>query len=335
VWLRRLSGWVCAVAILCGIGSFIPRVRSEVKALVRPEEPPPLTPLAVVLPPTVAPSPTVASSATPVPVPSPPVVVAPPLAEISAASLEPPPPTAEPTAEPTATVAPTATEPAPTSTAGPVVVNGRTYDAYIPAASKEGQAYQYSCEFDAAWVIANTYGIPASVDDLIALVGVDTSIEPYIEETSQGFIIHGGNIVDTFSGDYRTNFLARSSGTAIRKAFDHYGLRSTLVSDRAGVEAALRAGSLVWIKTTVDFKSWRPATWVMPDGRTHHTVLGNDHAVVVMGFNEQGVVIRDVLGPTSSNRQRPYEYEVDWATFLASWEAQSFDGLAVAPPDPQ
>jgi hypothetical protein len=61
-------------------------------------------------------------------------------------------------------------------------------------------------------------------------------------------------------------------------------------------------------------------------------VLGNDHAVVVMGFNAESVVIRDVLGPTSSNWQRPYEYEVDWPTFLAAWEAQEFDGLAVAPP---
>jgi uncharacterized protein YvpB len=91
-------------------------------------------------------------------------------------------------------------------------------------------------------------------------------------------------------------------------------------------------GQLVWIKTTVDFKPWRPATWVLPDGRTIQTVLGNDHAVVVMGFNDQSLVIRDVLGPTSSNWKRPYEYEVDWGTFLAAWGAQGFDGLAVAPP---
>ena len=61
-------------------------------------------------------------------------------------------------------------------------------------------------------------------------------------------------------------------------------------------------------------------------------MLGNDHAVVVIGFNADSVVIRDVLGPTSTNRQRPYEYEVDWSTFLASWEAQEFDGLVVSPP---
>lgn len=60
-------------------------------------------------------------------------------------------------------------------------------------------------------------------------------------------------------------------------------------------------------------------------------MLGNDHAVVVIGFNQDVVVIRDVLGPTSSNWQRPYEYEVDWATFLEVWAAQDFDGLAVQP----
>ena len=45
------------------------------------------------------------------------------------------------------------------------------------------------------------------------------------------------------------------------------------------------------------------------------TVLGNDHAVVVISYNKDGVVIRDVLGPTSTGRNRPYEYEVDWKTF--------------------
>jgi hypothetical protein len=50
-----------------------------------------------------------------------------------------------------------------------------------------------------------------------------------------------------------------------------------------------------------------------------------------MGYNDEVVVIRDVLGPTSTNWQRPYEYEVPWDTFLAVWEAQGFDGVAVAP----
>ena len=116
------------------------------------------------------------------------------------------------------------------------------------------------------------------------------------------------------------------------QVFASYGLDATPVSDRAGVEAALRRGELVWMKTTVDFKSWRPAVWIMPDGRRYDTVLGNDHAVVVMGFNADGVVIRDVLGPTSSNRQRPYEYTVDWDTFKRVWAAQSLDGLAVGRP---
>src|SRR5690606_3551688 len=133
----------------------------------------------------------------------------------------------------------------------------------------------------------------------------------------------------SFSGDYTKNFLARSTGAAFRKVFAHYGLEAGPVHDRAGIEAALRRGALVWMKTTVDFKPWRPATWVTPEGATFQTVLGNDHAVVVIGFNQDVVVIRDVLGRTSSNRQRPYEYEVSWEAFLASWGAQAYDGLAV------
>src|SRR5262249_11204004 len=129
---------------------------------------------------------------------------------------------------------------------------------------------------------------------------------------------------------YKKNFLARTTGAAMRRVFEWYGLRATPVHDRAGVEAALRDGALVWMKTTVDFKKWRPAIWRAPEGATYRTVLGNDHAVVAIGFNSAGVVIRDVLGPTSSNWHRPYEYEVDWERFLSAWGAQDFDGLAVA-----
>lgn len=300
--------------VIAGASLFIPGVRSQVRAIVRPEPPPRITPLAVTLPQgaaTATAHPTAIARAAAAP------------ARATARSGH----TA--TAVPTRTPRPTVT---PTPTPGPVVVNGRIYDAYIPAASKQQQAYQYSCEFDAAWVILQTYGFDVNVDDMIAVVGVDTSIEPYIEETGDGFFIYGGDISRHFSGNIKENFLARGTGSAIRKAFEQYDLTVTSVNDRAGVEAALRAGQLVWIKTTVDFKPWRPATWVLPDGRTRQTVLGNDHAVVVMGFNSQSVVIRDVLGPTSSNWQRPYEYEVEWPTFLAAWGAQEFDGLAVAPP---
>jgi hypothetical protein len=213
-----------------------------------------------------------------------------------------------------------------------VVVNGRTYDAYIPAAIKEGQWYNYTCEFDAAWIVLKTYGYDPTLEDLAQAVTLDTSIEPYYEETPDGVIVYGGDILNSYSGDYKKNFLARSTGQAMRKAFEAYGLQVTPVQDRPSLEAALLRGELVWIKTTVDFKPWRPVTWVMPDGGTVKGVLGNDHALVVMGFNEQGVVIRDPLGPTSTNWQRQFEYMVPWEKFLAAWGAQNFDGLAVSPP---
>jgi hypothetical protein len=197
------------------------------------------------------------------------------------------------------------------------------YRAYVEAALKNGQEYQYSCEFDAAWVILATYGIRASVGDIIAQTPIDERIEPWYEEKDGMWLIHGGDITQAYSGDYTKNFLARSTGSALIPVFARFGLRATPVSSR---------GELIWIKTTVDFKKWRPALWIMPDGSTRQTVLGNDHAVVVMGYNEQGVVIRDVLGPTSTNRQRPLEYDVAWPVFLGAWGAQNFDGLTVARP---
>jgi hypothetical protein len=311
--LKKLIGIAALVFTLAATSLLIPDVRQRVRAIVRPEPPPRITPLAVNLPPATRP-------ATPLPSPT----------DDRRPTLTPSPATRRPS--PSATPWPTDTPtPAPSPTPAPVVVNGRVYDAYIPAATKEHQAYQYSCEFDAAWVILQTYGFDVDVDRLIAIVGVDDSVEPFIEQTRDGFVIHGGDITTSFSGNYKENFLARSSGDAMRKAFEHFGLRTAPARDRASVEAALRAGALIWLKTTVDFKPWRPATWLMADGRTRHTVLGNDHAVVAIGFNAESVAIRDVLGPTSSNWQRPYEYEVDWPTFLAAWGAQEFDGLAVWP----
>lgn len=300
--MRRLIVVVLVALALVGAAAMIPELRGRAKAILRPEPPPPITPLAV-----MAPTPPIPQS----PIPQSPTPQSP---------------------TPQSPIPQSPTPQAPTPTPGPVEVNGRLYDAYIRAATKAKQAYQYSCEFDAAWVIFATFGREVSVDELIGVIGVDERIEPYIEETPDGFIIHGGDISTRFSGDYSANFLARSTGGAMRRVFEQYGLTAEPVRDRAGVEAALRRGALIWMKTTVDFKPWRPAIWRTPEGLEFPTVLGNDHAVVAIGFNADSVVIRDVLGPTSSNWQRPYEYEVAWDTFLASWGAQGFDGLAVAPP---
>jgi hypothetical protein len=309
---------IAAAAALIIIGVFVlrnPTARTEIKVLLGMEAPPQITPLAAIGP-------------TPMRAAQPPATIAATRIATAAPAAAPTSSTVPtPAATPTATAAPTLTP-----TPAPVEVNGRLYDAYIPAAVKQGQLAQYTCEFDAAWVVLQTFGIDASVDEIIARTPIDTSIEPYFEETGEGFVIHGGDIASAFSGDYLKNFLARTTGSAMAPVFASFGVTAAPVNDRAGVEAALRRGALVWMKTTVDFKPWRPAAWVMPDGRAIQTVLGNDHAVVAIGFNSDVVAIRDVLGPTSSNWRRPLEYEVDWETFMKAWGAQSFDGLAVDRP---
>ncbi|HUS16634.1 MAG TPA: LysM peptidoglycan-binding domain-containing protein [Chloroflexia bacterium] len=251
-------------------------------------------------------------------------------------------PTRGPPASPTAVraAAPPVVPPAPVAAATPAAMSAleptrpaqppSAYDVYVTTASKSGQYFHYTCEFDAAWAIFKTYGLDVSLTDQLQLVGLDTSVEPAYRQTAEGVEITGGDIANAYSGDYEKNFLARTTGEAMRKVFEHYGLATTPVHDQAGIVAALRAGQLVWIKTTVDFQRWVPATWVGPDGRRYPTVLGNDHAVVVAGFNSQAVLIRDVLGPTSTNANRLEEYEVSWPTFLAAWGAQGYDGLAVA-----
>lgn len=208
--------------------------------------------------------------------------------------------------------------------------SGLAYRAYVPVVPKFGQFYQYTCEFDAAWIILATYGVEAPFEELLEIVGHDVSIEPYYEQTATGFIIYGGDITSAFSGDYASNMLARASGKAFQPLFEQFDFAVSPVGTQAELQAALDNGDLVWTKATVDFQPWADTIWVTPDGDELSTVLGNDHAVVINGYNEDVVVISDPLGPTSTNWNRAYEYEVPWTTFLPVWGAQNQDALAVS-----
>jgi hypothetical protein len=219
----------------------------------------------------------------------------------------------------------------PASDFDQIEVDGRRWDAYLRTPVKEGQDFHYTCEFDSAWIVLKAHGLDLDLADQLEIVGIDETIEPYYEETSDGFLIWGGDIAEHFSGDYAANFLARAKGTAVRKVFDEVGLSVMPVHDRYAIEDALLAGEHVWFKSTVDFLVWRPATWITPAGDDYPVVLSNDHALVVMGFNDEHVVIRDPLGPTTTNTERPYQYRVRWERFLDVFAAQGNDGLAVGP----
>lgn len=219
----------------------------------------------------------------------------------------------------------------PASDFDQIEVDGRRWDAYLRTPVKEGQDFHYTCEFDSAWIVLKAHGLDLDLADQLDIVGIDETIEPYYEETSDGFLIWGGDIAEHFSGDYVANFLARAKGSAVRKVFDEVGLSVMPVHDRDAIEDALLAGEHVWFKSTVDFLVWRPATWITPAGKEYPVVLTNDHALVVMGFNDEHVVIRDPLGPTTTNTERPYQYRVRWERFLDVFAAQGNDGLAVGP----
>ena len=219
----------------------------------------------------------------------------------------------------------------PADEVGPIETGGRLWDAYIQTPIKEGQDFHYTCEFDSSWIVLKAHGHDLDLEEQLEIVGIDESIEPWHEETADGFIIWGGDIGEYYSGHYDENFLARARGSAMRKVFDEMDLTVTPVEDREGIEKALLAGEHVWFKSTVDFLVWVPAVWITPDGTEYPVVLGNDHALVVMGFNADHVVIRDPLGPTSTNTERPYQYRVTWERFLEVFAAQGNDGLAVGP----
>ncbi|MGC4189661.1 MAG: hypothetical protein QM589_00320 [Thermomicrobiales bacterium] len=217
------------------------------------------------------------------------------------------------------------------SSIDPVQADDATWKAYIQLPIKEGQDFHYTCEFDSAWIILKAFGLEVPLQQQIDLVGIDESVEPWYEERTEGVVVWGGEVNDYYCGDYQTNFLARARGNAMKKVFEGSGLTTEVVNDRAGIERALSQGWPVFFKSTVDFLDWVPATWITPSNVKYPVVLGNDHALIVMGHNEQDVIIRDPLGPTSTNGTRPYQYRVAWDRYLEVFAAQGNDGIAVGP----
>jgi hypothetical protein len=207
------------------------------------------------------------------------------------------------------------------------------YIAYVPCASKTGPFFHYTCEFDSSWAILKTFGIDALLDEQLPLIPFDSRIEPYYEWTDSGVLIYGGDITSAYSGDYTSNFLCRTTSPVMRQVFQHYGLYTKVIGTEQRIKNHLNRGRLIWIKITVDFKDWTPATWITPEGVQLPVVLSNDHAMIVMGYDDDVVVIRDVLGPTDTNWDRQYELEVPWDRFMACWGAQGNDGLAVGLPN--
>lgn len=165
-----------------------------------------------------------------------------------------------------AAAGPLMTRPTATSAQGITLPDGRYYDAYVAAATKENQFYHYTCEFDAAWVVLATFGHDVGFDEQIGIVGHDTSIEPWYEMGPNGWVIYGGDILTRFSGDYYENLLARTTGQAMMPIFQHFHLPASHVRDQQGIQQTLDQGGLVWMKATADFLQWEPTTWITPSG---------------------------------------------------------------------
>lgn len=220
----------------------------------------------------------------------------------------------------------------PASEVPPVAAGGWYWDAYIQVPIKEGQDFSLSCEFDSAWIILKAYGFDVPLDEQLAIVGVDDTIEPYYEDNGDGtFSIYGGDIHNHFCGNIEWNIVAKCRSNAMRKVFEAKGLGVTGTSTRELIEAALLRGEPVFFKSTVDMLPWRPATWYTLAGEEYPVVLSNDHALVVMGFNADEVIVRDPLGPTSTNWERPWQWRVRWDRFLEVIAAQGNDAIAIAP----
>ncbi len=220
----------------------------------------------------------------------------------------------------------------PVDEIGPTEADGVVWTAMVQVPIKRGQDLHFTCEFDTAWCIMMAYGFDVPLQEQLDAVRIDDRLEPYWEDQGDVVMIQGGDIGEYFCGDLNTNLVARAKGSAMRKAFEAKGLTAEPVRDRAAIEAALDRGHPVFFKSTVDFLDWKPAIWNTPDGDQYKVVFSNDHALCVMAYNESDVVIRDPLGPTTTNDRRPYQYRVAWERFLQVFAAQENDGLAIGPP---
>jgi hypothetical protein len=220
----------------------------------------------------------------------------------------------------------------PASEVEPTAAGGWYWDAYLQLPVKEGQDFSLSCEFDTAWIILMAYGFDVPVQEQLAIVGTDDPFEPYYEDNGDGtFSIYGGDIHNHFCGNIESNILAKCRSNAMRRVFESRGLGVTETPTRELIEAALLRGEPIFFKSTVDMLPWRPATWYSTTGEAWPVVLSNDHALAVMGFNADDVIIRDPLGPTSTNVARPWQWRVSWARFLEVIAAQGNDAIAIAP----
>jgi hypothetical protein len=219
----------------------------------------------------------------------------------------------------------------PVDEVGPVEADGALWTAMIQVPIKRGQDLHYTCEFDSAWSIMMAYGVDVPLQAQLDAVGFDTRLEPYWEDYGDIVMIYGGDIGQHFCGDLDNNLVAKAKGSAMMKSFESQGFTATPVHDRAAIEQSISSGYPVFFKSTVDFLDWRPAIWTTPEGIEYQVVFSNDHALTVIGYNDQDVVIRDPLGPTSTNEARPFQYRVSWDRFLAVFAAQENDGLAISP----
>lgn len=212
-----------------------------------------------------------------------------------------------------------------------VIADGWYWDAYIQMPVKEGQDFHFTCEFDSSWIILKAYDFDLTLQEQMYVVGTDNAIEPWYEETANGIVVWGGDIDEFYCGHYDTNLLTRARCNAMRKVFESVGLGVSFTPERTLIEQALIRGEPVYFKSTVDFLPWQDATWHTPDSDTFPVVLTNDHALIVMGFNADEVIIRDPLGPTTTNYERPWQYRVSWERFLEIIAAQGNDAIAIAP----
>jgi hypothetical protein len=214
----------------------------------------------------------------------------------------------------------------------PVAAGGWYWDAYIQMPVKQGQDFSLSCEFDTAWIIMMAYGVDVSVQEQLDIVGVDNSVVPWYEENGDGtFNIYGGDINNYFCGDLESNILSKARANAMRKIFEAKGFGVTFTPTRELIEAALLRGEPIFFKSTVDMLPWRPATWFTTTGEAWPVALSNDHALALMGFNADDVIIRDPLGPTTTNYERPWQWRVSWTRFLEVLAAQGNDAIAIGP----
>ncbi len=168
-----------------------------------------------------------------------------------------------------------------------------------------GQVWNLSCEYAATSAATAFYGSMITQQSFLDAIG-------YNNNPHMGF---RGRITGPWGGTRDYGVYAEPIATALHsfgftRSYFFYGGVDTLKD-----EIAANHPVVVWITGTYRSSS----RFIVQDGDETYSLIPNEHAVTVYGYDDVGVWVMD---PSTATK-----YRVGWGVFLNAWN--QFDGMGL------